>query len=227
MTSWRESMVSMYRTWGAFALGAVLAFIATTAQAQDAPRTLKALLKAYQTMPGLEAEYVEHKHMALLAQPLESHGHIYFARPGYLLRKIDRPFPSTVVITDKELRMSDASGQKSIDLAARADVRPFVESLVWLLAGNAAALETAYKTEFESNSNNADWLLVLTPKGPPLSRIIARMEIHGSGLQVKTIEVHETSGDKSVMTIVSANPHKTFSNQERAKLFGIAKQDAP
>ena len=163
------SYIQRLEAWCALLVG--MALCVNVAAAQAAPKDLEALLAAYQTMPGLEAEYVEQKHMSLLAQPLESHGHIYFARPGYLLRKVDTPFPSSVVITDKEVRISDDQGQKSIDLQARADVRPFVESLVWLLSGNAAALKKAYAAHFVAKSNEPGWQLTLTPKGPPLSRI--------------------------------------------------------
>lgn len=196
-------------------------------EAQATPASLEALLAAYKNMAGLEAEYVEHKYMSLLAQPLESHGHIYFARPAYLLRKVDKPFASSVVITDKEVRISDDQGQKTIDLQSRADVRPFVESLVWLLSGNAAALQKAYSAQFVADQNQQGWQLSLTPKGPPLSRIISRMQIKGEGLQVKSIEVHETSGDKSIMTIVAANPERSFSDEERTQLFGKGKSKSP
>jgi hypothetical protein len=39
-------------------------------------------------------------------------------------------------------------------------------------------------------------------------------------MYVEQIEVQETSGDKTLTRILSANPQRTFSAVERTKLFG-------
>jgi outer membrane lipoprotein-sorting protein len=200
---------------------AALLFVAIRAAAeQPAPPNLRALLAAYAEMPGLEAEFTEEKHLALLAKPLENRGRIYFARPGYLLRRVEAPLPASVVVTPTEVRLSDGEGSKTIDLRARKDVRPFVQSLLWLLTGDYKSITHSYEARYQRARGDGTWRLSLKPKGEPLSRLVAAMNIRGQGLSVAEIEVLETSGDKTITRITSANPARRFDAEERVKLFG-------
>lgn len=190
--------------------------------AASAAVDLPTLLSAFAGMPGLEARFVEEKRIALLAQPLESKGRLYFTKPGLLLRRVEAPSPSEVVITPDEVRLKEHGREQTIDLRTRRDLRPFIESLVWILAGNQKALADVYRLSFEPEREGAPWQLTLTPKGEPLSRLVQHIRIRGKGLAVSEVEVRETSGDESVTRIVEANPARTFDADERRRLFGPA-----
>jgi outer membrane lipoprotein-sorting protein len=182
------------------------------------------LMAAFERMPGLEARFVEEKHIGLLARPLESRGQLFFTRPGLFLRRVERPSPSEVVINDKELILRDGAGEQRIDLGARAEIRPFVESMTWLLAGNQQALRSVYQIEFVpavQGDSAATWSLVLTPKQDPIARLVASIRVLGRGLSVSEIQVHERGGDESVTRILDANPKRHFTRAELARLFGV------
>ena len=185
---------------------------------EQAPKDARALLAAYASMPGLGAEFVERKYMALLAKPLESRGHIYFERPAKLLRKVEQPLPSSILVTQTAVHIKDSEGSRTIDLRSQKEVQPFVQSLLWLLAGDLVALQRAYAVDYAVQPDGA-WKLSLVPKRKPLSQLIARMEMRGQGLSVHAVEVHESSGDRSVTEILAANPARRFSAQERVRLF--------
>jgi outer membrane lipoprotein-sorting protein len=180
------------------------------------------LLDSFARMPGLEARFVEEKHIALLARPLESKGRLYFARPGMLLRRVEEPTASEIVITPSQLKMKDGNGEQSIDLRARADLRPFVESLVWLLAGNREALSSVYGFAFEPAGAGKTWRLRLTPKAGPISKLIQYIQVVGTGLAVARVEVRELSGDETITRIVEANPSRRFTPSELQSFFGIS-----
>jgi outer membrane lipoprotein-sorting protein len=200
----------------------LLLLMAAQVRAQASqPADFDVLLDAFAHMPGLEARFVEDKHLALLAEPLESSGVLFFARPGMLLRRVEAPRKSEVVITPTELRMKDADGEQSIDLRSRQDIRPFVESLTWLFAGNRKALTEVYAISFEPARDANAWRVTLTPKGGPIAHLIRYIRMLGSGLAVSQIEVRETSGDETVTRIASANPARHFSSVEMQQLFGV------
>jgi outer membrane lipoprotein-sorting protein len=180
------------------------------------------LMAAFSRMPGLEARFVEEKHLGLLARPLESRGQLFFTRPGLFLRRVESPSPSEVVINDKELVLRDSGGEQRIDLGARAEVRPFVQSMTWLLAGDQAALRAVYQIEFVPAAEGGTWSLVLTPKQDPIARLIASIRVLGRGLAVNEIQVRERNGDESVMRILEANPKRQFTRAELTRLFGVA-----
>lgn len=188
----------------------------------EAIREVSQLMAAFSRMPGLEARFVEEKRLGLLARPLSSQGRLFFARPGLLLRRVEQPQPSEVIITPQELRTKDASGEQRIDLASRPDVRPFVESLTWLLAGDEKALAGVYKLEFTPPAAAGPWQLTLTPKAEPLAHLIAHIRILGQGLAVSEIQVREKGGDETITRIVEANPARKFAPSELQSLFGIA-----
>jgi hypothetical protein len=172
-------------------------------------------------MPGLEARFVEEKRLGLLAAPLVSRGRIYFTHPGLLLRRIEEPTRSEVVITPSELRIREPGHVEVIDLRSRGDVRPFVESLVWILAGNREALEAAYRIRFErSDAVREAWTLTLVPRRAPLDRLFREIRITGTGLAVNEIRVTETNGDETLTRILEANPARRFSDAEKRRLFG-------
>jgi outer membrane lipoprotein-sorting protein len=179
------------------------------------------LMAAFSRMPGLEARFVEEKKLGLLAKPLSSSGRLYFARPGLLLRRVEQPQASEVIITPQELKLKDASGEQRIDLSSRPDVRPFVESLTWLLAGDEKALAGVYKLEFTPPQAAGPWQLTLTPKAEPLAHLIAYIRIVGQGLAVSEIQVREKGGDETVTRIVEANPARKFAPSELSSLFGV------
>lgn len=194
---------------------------------QEPVRELSQLMSAFSRMPGLEARFVEEKRLGLLARPLTSQGRLYFARPGLLLRRVEQPQVSEVVITPQELKLKDANGEQRIDLAARPDVRPFVESLTWLLAGDEKALAGVYKLDFVPAQEHGTWQLTLTPKAEPLAHLIAHIRIVGQGLAVNEIQVREKGGDETVTRIVEANPARKFSASELSSLFGVKPKTSP
>ena len=202
----------------------VLALIPAVARAEGAsagPASAAELLSAYARMPGLEARFVEEKQLSLLEKPITSSGRLYFARPGYLLRQVETPASAKVLITPERVTLRDGSGEQVLDLRTRPDVRPFVESLVWLLAGDQARLSKVYSLAFDKAGDTGAWQLVLTPKQGPLAKLVAQICIQGKGLSVSEIKVREKGGDQTVTRIVEANAQRTFSKAERQKLFGV------
>jgi outer membrane lipoprotein-sorting protein len=157
-----------------------------------------------------------------LAKPLTSKGRLFFARPGLMLRRVESPARSEVVITPQALKLRDENGEQKLDLAARPDVRPFVESLAWLLAGDHKALATVYRIEFVASREREPWRLTLTPKAMPLSHLIAAIEVLGTGYAVSEIHVRERSGDETITRITQANPARRFTPAELSSLFGVS-----
>lgn len=204
------------------AIAVVLLSVATSSIAQStrAPVELDALLSAFAKMEGLEATFVEEKRMQLLKAPLVSEGRLYFARPGYLLRQVDGPQPSKVLITPTTLTVDDGATHQVIDLSARQDVRSFVGSFVSLLAGDKDALTAAYTIRIR-DLKNRQWRMELAPKTSPLADIISRVWVTGTGLSVAEVHVFDTNGDEAITRMLDVEPNRRFDASERRALFGI------
>lgn len=173
-------------------------------------------------MNGLEAQFTEEKHLALLALPLQSKGMLYFLRPGYLARIVEAPEPSTLTITPEQLRMQNRDGVEVIDLRRSDKMRTFITALVHVFAGAETELRKSFTIAFTQDAKNARaWTLTLTPRSKPLDQMMRALVLHGEGEAVVSIEVHEPNGDRTVTTIVAANAAREFTAVERKQWFGI------
>ena len=192
----------------------------SNAQSTKPPVDLDSLFSAFAQMEGLEAQFLEEKRLALLKAPLVSRGRLYFMRPGYLLRQIETPQPSTVLITPTTLTLEDGNTEETIDLTARSDVRSFVGSFVSLLAGDKGALTKVYRIEL-TWTEPGRWRMELAPKDAPLSDLITKVWVTGSQLSVVEVHVFDTSGDETTTRMLNVNPERQFNTSERKVLFGI------
>ena len=210
------------------------------------PASFGELLEGFAEMSGLEARFEEEKFLALLAAPLRSSGRMYFAPPSTLLRRVETPRRQDILIQADQVRISSGESGESngngqgpnvqgdvqrIDLAGRGGIRPLVESMIWIFTGDRASLERVYNVDYQQfieadgggdkgpePSNR--WQVRLTPKSAPLSGLIRELLVRGRGPGADTMELVETSGDRTVTHILDADPRREFSPAERLDLFG-------
>ncbi len=195
------------------------------------PTDAKSLLALFAKMEGLEARFEEEKRIALLAAPLVSSGRLYFLRPGYLARLVEKPEVTKLLITPDELLVSGKEGEQKIDLRTTEDIRIFVQSLVQVFSGDEAALKESYGLAFERSAGSGigvddveSWMFTLTPQRAPLTKLMKELRLNGSGCMVRTFEVKETNGDRTITRILEADTLRHFSDEEKATLFGITRR---
>lgn len=192
-------------------------------------------------MPGFEARFEEEKTLALLAAPLSSRGRLYFDPPATLLRRVELPNPHAVLVRDHFVRIStprdvaapgpattDAAGGwtvETIDLSHRDDVRPLVESMLWIFSGDLAQIESVYAIDYQvlRPGESGRWRLRLAPRDAPLSHLIRSVSISGRGHDADRLEVEESSGDRTTMRILDADTGRRFAPGEIERLFESAR----
>lgn len=201
------------------------------------PATFAELLAGFRKLSGVEARFEEEKTLALLAAPLTSRGRLYFDPPATLLRRVDAPNPHDILVRNHVVRIStpvdveapgapkgSAAGVRAvetIDLTHRDDVRPLVESLIWIFSGDIERIESVYEVEYRISTPDGDasWHLRLVPRAEPLSRLIQSISISGHGQGVDRLEVVEVSGDRTMTRIVGADTERRFAPGEIDRLF--------
>ena len=200
-------------------------------RAESSPGTFSELLAGFESMQGFEAEFEETKFLALLAVPLRSEGRLFFSPPSSLLRRIESPRDQSILVSANTIRLSEPGREQTIDLGSRTEIRPLVESLLWLFSGNREALESIYHIEFSASESTSaarplGWQIEFVPRDEPLSQMIEVLRVSGRGHLARTIEVEEVGGDRTVTQIRAANPNRTFTPEERETLFGILSRAA-
>jgi outer membrane lipoprotein-sorting protein len=184
---------------GRFIVACLAAGCAAAAQAQalDLDRLMAALA---QGGPGT-VRFTEVKSVAILKQPIESRGTLTYVPPTRIERHTESPREERFVI-DRDTLVIERPAKDvrmQVRLADYPAVKAFAESIRGTLAGDLGALKRFYRVELDGNWE--DWRLILLPSDPALAEFVQRVLIGGSAGAVRRIEILETSGDKSVMTV--------------------------
>lgn len=224
-------------------LGAASIGSAESPTLDRSPASFAELLEGFARTTGLEARFEEEKHLALLAVPLRSRGRLYFAPPKTLLRRVEAPNPQDVLVSNDQVRIRDGGGEQTLDLASRDEVRPLVESMLWIFNGDLDALERTYHVDYArietvdevrarreggaGSSAGGRWRVTLVPRSEPLSQLISALEVRGRGRVADALELRETGGDRTITRILDANPMRRFDAAERRALFGTTDGEEP
>jgi hypothetical protein len=145
------------------------------------------------------ASFVEKKYLALLDKPVESRGELAFTPPDRLEKRTVSPKPERVLVDRQRITLERAGKSYSMGLHDNPGVAVLVESIRATLAGDLAALTKTYSAAV--GGDVAAWKLTLRPLDPAVSTLVERIEIGGAMDQVRTVEIFQNDGDRSVMTL--------------------------
>jgi hypothetical protein len=178
---------------------------------------LRDLMARMRQSPGVVAEFVEEKHIALLTEPLRSRGHIYFAPPDDLLRVTTLPSETRLLLTSDDVRYRDEAGEDHFDVSADSIVRQFVENFLVLFTGDLEQLRSRY--DITAKIDGDDWRLDLRPRRSPFDGLIVGVVLQGDGKLLTSIEMLEKDGDSTVTTIVQMDPDRSLTADDLGRMF--------
>ena len=177
-------------------------------------------------MPGLSARFREERRLALLKKPLVSHGTLHFAPPDLLVRHVEEPVESTVLLRGDALMISTPAGNRTFRVDANTLVRAFVDTFRLLLSGDAPALREIYRIHFERVEGGAmgEWRIRLEPRRTPLSEVVAFIDLRGIDRRVMEMHLRELSGDETLTQFSDVDTDRRFSESEFEQLFSTPNQ---
>jgi outer membrane lipoprotein-sorting protein len=185
----------------------------------DAQPSLQALMTRLAAIPSVRTHFVERKTLALLIEPLESSGVLYYVAPDRLARHTEKPLETTLVIVGDQLVIRDANGADRMDLGQSDVARQFVDNFIVLFNGDLTALERRYRLAFEIDDEA--WQITLEPRDRVVKRLIESVELTGRGDSLQRMQILETSGDRSVTTFDHIQTHYAFAPGEAERVFSL------
>ena len=152
------------------------------------------------------AKFTERKYMAMLNAPLDASGTLVYTAPGRLEKYTRLPKPEILVLEQDTLTIEykDRGQRRTLALQDYPVIWAFVESIRSTLAGDLATLNRFYRASVTGSAEQ--WRLTLKPIDPKIQTVVKEIQIGGSRNRVRTIEVSEAEGDRSVMTITEDAP---------------------
>ncbi len=119
--------------------------------------------------------------------------------PDRLEKRTLKPRPETLLLEGGVLTVEKGHSRRVVDLHAYPQILPFIESIRATLAGDRAALERVFRVDFAVDGDR--WTLILVPLDRQVAKNVARVQIAGSGDQLRRIEIFQADGDRSLMTL--------------------------
>jgi hypothetical protein len=146
-----------------------------------------------------EADFSETRYLSLLRQPLKSSGVLVYDAPDHLEQRTAQPKAQTVVLDHGVVTLTIGKRQRVLRLADYPQVAPLIDSIRATLAGDRAALERVFQVDFDGSLEH--WQLHLTPRDPALAAMLARIDMRGERDAIREVQVMQSDGDHSVMSI--------------------------
>ncbi len=151
-----------------------------------------------------EVTYVEKDYLAVLERPLTSSGVLIYDAPDHLEKRTLSPKAESVVLDHGEVTLQRGRRTVHLDLGSYPQVAPYVDAVRATMAGDRAALEQVFQVSFAGNLQH--WRLGLVPRDEKTARSVRRISIEGAEGNVRSVEIDEANGDRSVMTLGAAPP---------------------
>lgn len=188
------------------AIATVLGYSGIRARGDDEvdgePWSLDRLMREFGAVRTARARFTERKYLKMLDRPVESSGTLAYDAPSRLEKLTLVPKRERMLVEEDRvtLEMGPKRKQRVLSITDHPLLRAFIESIRATLAGDRATLERFYRVDFGGDASG--WRLKLEPADAKTKSLVRVIRITGSGGEIGSVEVEQSDGDRSVMTMV-------------------------
>ena len=183
-----------------WALPAALALLLASPAKSDCPEwDIDSLMHSMAEVRSGHARFTERKSIAILEEPVDSSGELFYTAPDRMEKRTLKPKPETMILDGDKLVMERGKRKRRLRLQDAPELAAFIDSVRGTLAGNRAALELHYRLDLTGTAD--EWMLQLTPQDAKILAVLSQIRIAGVGNEVRSVETLQTDGDSSLMLI--------------------------
>jgi len=157
------------------------------------------LMLAMQQVRSDHARFTERKSIAMLEEPVDSSGELFYTAPDRMEKRTLKPKPESMILDGDTLVLERGRRKHRLKLQDSPELGVFIDSIRSALAGDRAALERNYTLSLEGQAD--DWTLELVPVDEKLLAVVTRIRIAGAGNAMRSVETQQADGDSSMMLI--------------------------
>ena len=145
------------------------------------------------------ARFTEKKSIAILDQPVESSGELFYSAPDRLEKRTLKPRYETLLVEGGVLTIERGRKRYRLELQQYPELAAFIDSIRGTLSGDRRALERNYRLSLDGNA--AQWTLLMLPVQPKMRAVVQQIRVKGMRDQVRSIDIEQTDGDSALMLI--------------------------
>jgi outer membrane lipoprotein-sorting protein len=157
------------------------------------------LMRALAQVRSNHASFVEKKSIAMLDQPVESSGELFYTAPDHLEKRTIKPKPESMILDNGTLVIERGRQKRGLQLQDNPELAAFIDSIRGTLAGDRKALERNYRLSLDGTAEH--WTLQLLPLHEKMQAVVKRIRIAGVRDAVRSVEINQADGDSSLMLI--------------------------
>lgn len=192
---------------------AILLCVATApCAAADAGAAVDAdwILQAVARPAPSRTAFVELRDSPMLRQPLRLEGEYRREADGRLVREVNAPYAETTTLAAGEAVVERAGrAPRRIALRQVPELAAVQAGFGALLGGDRELLRQTYQTE--ASGQHGRWQLRLLPRDPRLAASLQRIDLFGSGDELRCVENHPAKGP----------PQRTLMGEAAAAATGL------
>ena len=177
----------------------IFALLVSPAISHAADLDIDQLMRGLAQTRASHARFVETKSIAMLDQPVESSGELFYSAPNRLEKRTLKPRRESMLVDGSALLIERGRKKHRLQLQDYPELAAFIDSIRGTLAGDRAALERNYKLSLDGSA--ARWTLQLLPTNKKMQAVVRHIRITGVREGVSSVEVTQTDGDSSLMLI--------------------------
>ena len=164
------------------------------------PQTIERLLEGLKAQGGRRIRYQELRMIPALKIPIQSMGILEFLPPDTLIKTVERPVPSTYVLSSSEIKVkNETTGEEhSLKPESIPELAYIRSGLTSLLSGDKATLLAQWRVAL--GGTNREWKLNLIPDNRERSGL-RWVEFKGRNGLLKTIQIEALDGSKSTLSL--------------------------
>jgi len=163
--------------------------------------TLDQLMKSLSQRKHGKVTYQEEDYLGILERPVKSSGVLVYDAPDHLEKRTLKPKQESLVLEGDQLTVRRGRRTYQVQLSSYPQLAPFVDAVRETLAGDEDGLQKVFKVGLTGSLE--DWKLQLVPLDKKVARKVRRVEIGGVRDEVRSVEILQVDGDRSVMTLGS------------------------
>ncbi len=185
-------------------------FSATPTFAQDTNSALlKDVMNRLSQVKSANADFTEKKFVKLLTAPVESSGTLIYQAPNRFEKHTKKPLEEKMTVERDTVTLEQVARKKKQALfvgsyPARAAI---IDGMHGALSGNLAALQQTFNIKVEGNA--ARWTLNLVPLDAQQLAYINAIRVSGKEDFIDAIEILQSDGDRSVMSMTQTATRDT------------------
>lgn len=148
--------------------------------------------------------FSEERQLHYLTEPLLLEGTLSFDPPERLEKQVLRPKKETITVDGNLVTFESNPKDPPVRvlLSDYPALDAFVTALRAALSGDLENLAHIYAIELKGTEDS--WSLQLTPRTDALRKAVSKVQMNGSSGRIMSIEILETGGDRSIITISGA-----------------------